>query len=81
MKKITFLTVMLTMISVFMYGQDPYPNVDPSSINHWTGSGTNKAILVVCFYGDDPDIGYAWGYQWDNGSTMYVSQMLTDIDN
>lgn len=78
MKKFTILTLLVTTIHFFSFGQNP--NVTSSDISYWVGNGTNEAILVIYFQNEDPINAYAWGYRW-NGSKKTVSQMLTDIDN
>ncbi len=81
MKKFTILILLTTLINVFSFAQNP--NVTFSDIKYWVGSGTNEAILVLYFPDDDPDNAYAWGYRWNDtqGSTTYLKQMLTDINN
>jgi hypothetical protein len=48
-----------------------------SDISYWTGTGSNRAALVVDFKNGNPV--YVWGYQFDGVKTG--QQMITDIAN
>ncbi|MDR0368506.1 MAG: hypothetical protein LBH82_05130, partial [Bacteroidales bacterium] len=51
------------------------PRISAADIEYWVGSGTNEAILIVSFCGDD--IGLAWGYRFDG--TVVAGTMFDDI--
>lgn len=41
--------------------------IDWDKIEHWAGSGTNRAALVVQFADDGPKEAYVWGFRWNDG--------------
>ncbi len=49
-------------------------------ILHWTGSGPNKAALVVQYNGDKYGTNaYVWGYRWEDGETPTGETMMKAI--
>lgn len=49
-------------------------------IQNWTGSGPNKAALVVQFNGDKyGSDAYVWGYRWENGEKPTGETMMKAI--
>lgn len=40
--------------------------LDWDKIRFWTGSGPNKAALVVQFADNGPEEAYVWGFRWDD---------------
>ena len=52
-------------------------SIDFDKIEHWTGTGPNRAALVVQFGGEyTPSEAYVWGYRWEdeespNGEDMF----------
>lgn len=54
--------------------------IDFDKIQHWTGTGPNRAALVVQYngdiYGDDA---YVWGYRWENGTQPSGEDMFKAI--
>ena len=65
--------------------EDPYiPAITPEEIVYWIGEGNNQAILTANFVVNQTNeeyIGLAWGYRWNNNSTLTVAEMLQAIDN
>ncbi len=57
----------------------PHP-IEFESIRHWTGSGPNRAALVIQFNGETygPDA-YVWGYRWENGQKPDGEEMFKAI--
>ncbi|MBD5179725.1 MAG: DUF5074 domain-containing protein [Bacteroidales bacterium] len=54
--------------------------IDFSKIRHWTGSGPNKAALVIQFNGDTyGNDAYVWGYRWEDGETPTGETMMKAI--
>lgn len=53
--------------------------LDWDKIEHWSGSGTNRAAFVVQFNDGEALTAYVWGYRWngaDNPSSMQVIDAL-----
>ncbi len=54
--------------------------IDFDRIRHWTGSGPNRAALVIQYnvdkYGSDA---YVWGYRWGDGETPTGESMMKAI--
>ena len=46
-----------------------------TNIQYWTGSGTNRAALVLEFGGPSTPASVAWGYRW-NGSSTAASMLF-----
>ena len=60
------------------------PVITPEEIVYWVGEGDNQAILTANFVVNQETeeyIGLAWGYRWNNNSTLTVAEMLQAIDN
>ncbi len=54
--------------------------VEFDRIQHWTGSGPNKAALVIQFNGDAyGSDAYVWGYRWENGENPSGETMMKAI--
>lgn len=54
--------------------------IDFGQIRHWTGSGPNRAALVVQFNGDTfGSDAYVYGYRWENGQTPNGEDMFKAI--
>lgn len=53
--------------------------IDFDKITHWTGTGPNRAALVVQFgEGRDPHA-YVWGYRWENDATPTGEDMFKAV--
>lgn len=54
--------------------------IDFNKIRNWTGSGPNRAALVIQYngdiYGSDS---YVWGYRWENGENPNGETMMKAI--
>lgn len=49
-------------------------------IRHWTGTGPNRAALVIQYNGDIYGTdAYVWGYRWENGETPTGETMMKAI--
>jgi hypothetical protein len=46
-----------------------------SNVQYWTGTGTNRAALVLEFGGPSTPASLAWGYRW-NGSSTAASMLF-----
>lgn len=54
--------------------------VDFEKITHWTGSGPNRAALVISNdAGASDPMCYVWGYRWENGATPTGEDMFKAI--
>ncbi|MFM8457383.1 MAG: PEP-CTERM sorting domain-containing protein [Chthoniobacterales bacterium] len=49
-----------------------------NNIQYWTGSGTNRAALVLQFGASATPTSIAWGYRW-NGSSATAATMLFSL--
>ncbi|MFM8457592.1 MAG: hypothetical protein ACKOB0_01405 [Chthoniobacterales bacterium] len=49
-----------------------------TNIQFWTGSGTNRAALVLDFGSPETPSSIAWGYRW-NGATNTAATMLFSL--
>lgn len=71
------LTLLLPALTALAASATP---VDFGSIRHWTGTGPNRAALVVQYnsetYGDDA---YVYGYRWENGENPTGEDMFKAI--
>ena len=47
-----------------------------SNIQYWTGTGTNRAALVLEFGGPSTPASVAWGYRWNGSSTTAASMLF-----
>lgn len=52
----------------------PYPRIPEtgfplSGVENWTGSGSNRAVLVVDWHNDTDPHALAWGFRWDGTAT------------
>jgi len=63
MKKI-YASAILMLASASCMAQTAL-RIDWDQIQHWTGSGANRAALVVQFLDDPAERSYVWGYRWD----------------
>lgn len=64
------------LLSSFSSGAE---NVDWDKIQFWTGSGPNRAALVVQFLDMEVPEAYVWGYMWQSGETPTGEDMLRAI--
>ncbi len=54
--------------------------IDFDQIRHWTGTGPNKAALVIQFNGDTyGSDAYVWGYRWEDGAHPNGETMMKAI--
>lgn len=54
--------------------------IDFDRIQHWTGTGPNKAALVIQFNGDKyGSDAYVWGYRWEDGENPTGETMMKAI--
>ncbi len=53
--------------------------IDFEKIDHWTGSGPNRAALVVQFPSDVDPYAYVWGYRWADGASPTGEDMFKAI--
>lgn len=54
--------------------------IDFNRIQNWTGTGPNKAALVIQYNGDTyGSDAYVWGYRWENGETPTGETMMKAI--
>lgn len=54
--------------------------IELDRIQHWTGTGPNKAALVIQYNGDKYGTdAYVWGYRWENGETPTGETMMKAI--
>ncbi len=54
--------------------------IDFDQIRNWTGTGPNRAALVIQFNGDlyGPDT-YVWGYRWEDGENPSGETMMKAV--
>ena len=63
------LFALTSLLAVPLPAQNPVASFD--DITFWTGTGTNRAALVLDFdEGDGRRISVAWGYRWDGPAVM-----------
>lgn len=71
--------VLLSAIGLTALAASAHP-IDFDQIRHWTGSGPNRAALVIQYngnvYGTDS---YVWGYRWGDGETPTGETMMKAI--
>lgn len=54
--------------------------IDFDRIQHWTGTGPNRAALVVQYNGDTYGTdAYVWGYRWEDGEKPTGESMMKAI--
>lgn len=54
--------------------------IDFDQIRNWTGTGPNRAALVIQFNGDTyGSDAYVWGYRWEDGQTPSGETMMKAI--
>lgn len=53
--------------------------IDFEKIKHWTGTGPNRAALVLQFPSDVDPYAYVWGYRWDDGFSPTGEEMVKAI--
>lgn len=53
--------------------------VDFDKIEHWTGSGPNRAALVIQFQSSKDPHAYIWGYRWNDGETPTGEDMFKAV--
>jgi len=53
--------------------------VDFDKIEHWTGTGSNRAALVIQFQTEEDAQAYVWGYRWEDGATPTGEDMFKAI--
>lgn len=54
--------------------------IDFDKIRNWTGTGPNRAALVIQYNGDSyGSDAYVWGYRWENGETPTGESMMKAI--
>lgn len=54
--------------------------IDFEKICHWTGTGPNKAALVIQYNGDKyGSDAYVWGFRWENGEKPNGETMMKAI--
>lgn len=54
--------------------------IDFNRIQNWTGTGPNKAALVIQYNGDTyGSDAYVWGYRWENGEKPSGETMMKAI--
>lgn len=54
--------------------------IDFDRIQHWTGTGPNKAALVIQYNGDKyGSDAYVWGYRWEDGESPSGETMMKAI--
>ncbi|MDE7179579.1 MAG: DUF5074 domain-containing protein [Muribaculaceae bacterium] len=54
--------------------------IDFDKIRNWTGTGPNRAALVIQYNGDTyGSDSYVWGYRWENGETPTGETMMKAI--
>ncbi|MDE6556752.1 MAG: hypothetical protein K2K55_07300, partial [Duncaniella sp.] len=54
--------------------------IDFDLIKHWTGTGPNRAALVIQFNGETyGDNAYVWGYRWEEGENPTGETMMKAI--
>lgn len=67
---------LLAALSVAAYAED----IDLEKVNHWTGSGPNRAALAIQFNGTTcGSDALVWGYRWADGDTPTVEDMFKAI--
>lgn len=75
--RILLLALSMTLTAVCSVAAVP---VDFSKIDHWTGSGSNQAALVIMNdAGAGDPTSYVWGYRWENGSKPTGQDMFRAI--
>lgn len=65
MKKV----LMLFLLTLLFVTARAGAAVDFDAIQHWAGSGSNRAALVIQFNDGKGDVAYVWGYRWDGIAT------------
>ncbi len=72
-------TLVSLAVSLSVCGVSAHP-IDFDRITNWTGTGPNRAALVIQFNGDTygPDA-YVWGYRWENGVRPTGETMMKAI--
>ena len=54
--------------------------IDFDKIRNWTGTGPNRAALVIQYNGDKYGTNaYVWGYRWENGESPSGETMMKAI--
>ena len=62
--KLLSLTIGLSVVTAMAHP------IDFDKIRNWTGTGPNRAALVIQYNGDTyGSDAYVWGYRWENGET------------
>ena len=74
-KIVTLISIALASISAAAHP------IDFSKIRHWTGTGSNRAALVIQFNGDTfgGSDAYVWGYRWEDGQKPTGEDMMKAI--
>ena len=81
MKRIRMKKIIIGMLSVFslvVSAAKAQVVTGFDDILMWTGTGANKAALVVDFHDTETKKSFVWGYRWNGSATGY--DMLTAID-
>lgn len=72
--KLLSLTIGLSVVTAMAHP------IDFDKIRNWTGTGPNRAALVIQYNGDTyGSDAYAWGYRWENGETPTGETMMKAI--
>ena len=72
--KLLSLTIGLSVVTAMAHP------IDFDKIRNWTGTGPNRAALVIQYNGDTyGSDAYVWGYRWDDGETPTGETMMKAI--
>ena len=72
--KLLSLTIGLSVVTAMAHP------IDFDKIRNWTGTGPNRAALVIQYNGDTyGSDAYVWGYRWENGETPTGETMMKAI--
>ena len=72
--KLLSLTIGLSVVTAMAHP------IDFDKIRNWTGTGPNRAALVIQYNGDTyGSDAYVWGYRWENGETPSGETMMKAI--
>jgi len=76
MKKF-FISALIGLAALSTSAANP---IDFDQIKHWTGTGPNRAALVIQFNGDKyGSDAYVWGFRWEDGQTVTGEDMFKAI--
>lgn len=72
-------TLLIACAAAFSAAASAMPGIDFGKIEHWTGTGPNRAALVVQFTADTDAHAYVWGYRWEDGEAPTGEDMFKAI--